>query len=172
MTIYFKVEANTETFQKMEEVFNRIKKCNEASFALAKELGAKDEGLLRPASYAAGGIAGFPMATMPENWRKADKNHYGYYFPKSLTINKDILSKIRALPTVARIEIGRAFGFESFLSYPGIVWGGKMYLVEVPVGGFAGNYKPMPDMVELTGSEFQKLKSEIDLESADSEKAK
>ena len=162
MTKYFKVEKGSETFQKMQHVHEEIKRCNKVSFELAQKLGAKDKSLLRSSSYAAGGIVGFPMDKMPENWKKADKEHYGYYFPKAFKDNKDVLSQIRALPTVARIEIGRTFGFESFLSYPGIIWGDQMNLIEVPVGGFSPNYTPMPDMVELNGSEYEILKKEID----------
>ncbi|WP_285055169.1 hypothetical protein [Pedobacter ginsengisoli] len=162
----YKILKGSETFKKLVDLNQEIRRCNKASTDLAKEIGGDEKGtILGHSFHIAGGLSGVKMASKPDGWRDASKNYYGYFFPKINKVNKPILDKIKALPVVSYDDLNKIVGF-SFQSHdmtwfncPGVIWKEELILMEVD---YRCSFTPNEDMTEILESEFMKLKNESD----------
>lgn len=157
-TRFYKILIGTETYNRIDALIQRIEQAYQASHQLAVELGSPNGFILQDSTYAAGGVMAIKMKTQPAGWKKVlPKRFPGYFFPKAIKANREVLTKIRALPTVARIELSRMVGYHSHLGAPGLRAGDDVYLVVMPDGFSTVEPDPTPDMIEVTGFEYLKL---------------
>lgn len=156
----FKILKNSPLFKELKDIEAKCREVNRAAGKLAKKHGAKE--WLSNRHYLAGGIAGFQLDKKPENWKQIYKDHFeNCYFPKSCKANKELLEEISKLPKVEIDTLNKALGFKfqfvgSKVYYsPGVRWNKNYILVEI---GENAKYKPKKGMIEITYSEYEKLK--------------
>jgi hypothetical protein len=161
-TRYYKIEKGTETFKKLEALWQRVHQADLASKKLALELGS-DGTTLYLTSYIGGGIIGYKMGKLLPGWKKL-RGYSEFYFPKAIKANHEILKRIRTLPAIPRIELSRIVGYDSRFGAPGVQLFGNHFLVEMTIGSspdsFYGQCEPTPDMIEITGFEYLTLLKE------------
>jgi hypothetical protein len=161
-TRFYKIANGTETFEKVDAVLKRIDESWDIAEALGLELGSPTGKWIFSASYAAGGVVGLEMAKQPDGWKKAQpKYHFGFYFPKVIKANYDIIKRIRTLPAVSRLELSRQVGYNSQFGAPGIQRTQEFILVEMTSGVVKNSFYATPeltaDMIEIVGSEYETL---------------
>lgn len=157
----FKINNGTETFKNLKDVQSRMKECNAAASALAKELGGVDgQRLSGGHDCIAGGLGGIKLSSKPDGWRNASKHHYGFYFPKITKSNKPILAKIADLPKVTYRDLNSVVGFEfqssglTWFNCPSVKWGPEYVLLAIHEDCY---FTPNADMVEILDSEYKTL---------------
>ncbi len=161
MTRYFKLDNNSDSGKKLIQLIDRINEARKVNMDFAHSIGAEVEGgILTDSFYVAGGIIGFKMKEVPSNWRLAKKGYYGYYYPKSGKENKELHKKIAELPKIQRHELREVIEMHSIFSSPGIIECHEFLLIEVPTGGFDGEYTPLTDMIEITGGAYIEAKKQ------------
>lgn len=152
--MYYKLEKGNETFEKLDNVWERMIECNKKAYALCKELGFTKMG--RSNNGVAGGISCFQADQKPEGFKTL--KGYNLYFPKKN--NKEVLNKIDELPIIEHKEYNETIGFKSQFStsFHHSSFGSKkvndIYLIEVSE---ECKYTPTKDMVEITITEYKKL---------------
>lgn len=157
-TRFYKIAIGTETYNRIDALIQRIEEAYQVSHQLAVDLGSPDGFILQDSTYVAGGVMAIKMETQPAGWKKVlPKRFPGYFFPKAIKANYEVLRKIRTLPAVARIELSRLVGFHSNLAAPGLRAGDDVYLVMMPDGFADVNLEPTHDMIEITGFEYLQL---------------
>lgn len=157
-TRFYKILIGTETYNQIDALIQRVEQAYQESHQLAVDLGSPTGFILQDSTYAAGGVMAIKMETQPVGWKKVfPKRFPGYFFPKAIKANHEVLRKIRTLPAVARIELSRLVGYHSHLGAPGLRKADNMYLVHMPDGFNNFNPIPTPDMVEITGFEYLQL---------------
>ena len=164
-TRYFKIAKGTQTYKNLEDMFQKIEEGNAAAKNLALELGSPDGTTLYLNSYATGGTIGVKMNEQPPGWKKVYR-YTGFYFPKQIKANHDIIKRIRELPHISRLSLSNVVGYNSQFGAPGIQQSGDHFTVEMTVGStkesFYGECTPTSDMVEITGFEYLTLSKEED----------
>lgn len=162
----YKILKGTDSFKQLTLLQQKINAANDKSKELVNELGAKEFCYSSNWYVLAGGLAGIRFPEKPIGWKRVFKDHYrDMYFPqRNLVANKELLEKIKNLPLVETDELNKIVGFEE-QSYPK---NGKSIHVIAPVISFRDEhilmsinenliYKPLPDMIEITTSEYKAL---------------
>lgn len=160
----FKILKGTPLFDKLIDVKTKIRDCNAAAFALVKEMGY--ERMRGKEMVLAGGISSIEIkGGKPDGWRVAfAEKTKDEYFPSKLKQNKEILSKISALPVVGYEELNDILDYDFHkhegkrLSFhPAVIWKEDFILVSVAEYMY---YQPAKDMVEILESEYMKLSNQ------------
>jgi hypothetical protein len=164
----YKILKGTELYKKLMELKAKMVQANKAANKVATGLGCK-QWLGGEHGTIAGGLTGFEFEKQPDGWRKAWPGDYrNMYYPKNQKSNKEILDTIKALPVVTFAELNNVLGFEQhsvpfadgvgsrkrWLFHPGFQFLKDMVLVVVDE---QAEYTPLPDMIEITVSEFNQL---------------
>lgn len=154
--MYYKLEKGNETFDKLDNVLNKMSKCNKEAMNLVEELGFERFGVSR--GVVAGGISCIQSDYKPEGYKSVGKNHQNLIYPKAN--NKEVLEKINNLPIVKHEEYNETIGFKSQFTENVFIYNfiskkvNDIYLIEV---SNECEYKPTKDMVEITFTEYKKL---------------
>lgn len=160
----FKILKGTDTFKKLKDLESKMEECNGAASDLCKELGGSVDGTWLGKGYRciAGGVSGIRLEAKPDGWKLADRDHEGYYIPKINKINKPLLDRIDALPTLNYDDLNGIVGFHHqtsglrWFNCPGVNWFDEYVLLSVDN---ACKFIPNHDMVEILESEYISLKS-------------
>lgn len=163
----FKILKGTELFKHFATLRKEMNDALAASNALAESIGATDAAII-PGYYIAGGADAFyfPNDNPPANFKVKGKSWQNLYFPKVHKDNKELLDKIDGLPRVRTSQLTDLLNFGtlemtahqgglSIMQCPAVVWTNTYILVDF---GESTKYKPLPDMIEITGSEYNQLK--------------
>jgi len=156
--MYFKILPGTKAFNRIQKVRNCQIIARDMAIEIVKEVGAKT--WLLPYDSIGGGIAAFQMDKCPDGWKRAGGSDIkNGYFPKASPQNKELLARIKALPTIKLSDYANALNYEpqsrgrELSLCPGIQFKNKFLLIDALVE----NYKPLPGMIEITESEYRKL---------------
>lgn len=160
----FKILKGTELFQKYIDLKTEMERCDKAALMMMREVGAVS---VRGDYFAvAGGISSFQFKDnkKPDGWAYAHNDSRTDFVPaKNRKANKELLDKIKALPCVTFEQFNAPLKYNwrihdnNRISYhPGLWWKKSYILVEI--SDQYSRYKPVKDMIELTTSEFNKLK--------------
>lgn len=158
----FKVKKGSETHKKLIALQKRITDVNKQANKFIESIGAKE--YCRNQHHAYGGVGAIKFNEKPEGWRKEGAPYQRLYMPKSA--QKELWSKINALPVIEYDEINKIVGFHApqtvectgglaWIKCIGIHWGRNDILLETVEGS---QYKPPKDIVEILESEYVKLK--------------
>lgn len=168
----FKIPKGTETYEKLEALWERIHAADSAAYALVrsirKEMGLPHEGdehNYAGSRHLAGGIAAIQFETKPEAWKQVGKPYQRLYAP--LAREKAMWARIKALPIVPVEDLNNIVGFERFVSIadggdglvahraPGMRLVPDAFLMEVP--SKATYTPPNGDIIEILESEYNRL---------------
>lgn len=162
--MYFKINRDTPTGQKVVELHNRMVACNDAAKALVDELGGGSK-IVSTSRYAAGGLYGIQYKEQPDGWKKVYDHHEGnFYYPKATKANLPLRLRLANLPVVTREEIAHLVGFQDqivgtrWIYTVGFVFGDNEYLFSTDD---EAEFTPNDDMIELKASEYKALKESI-----------
>ena len=162
----FIIRKDTETFKRLKELFAEVAVAKEKVLEFAEKHGFDNVGTR---TNLMAGFSAFGSKVKPDWCRKVGD---GYFYPKSIKANKDVLEEIETLPRIGTGRMNEIIGFESQYvtgNRPGIFRrdsvgyanGPEYILIDV---GEGVKYDPRPDMEELKVSEFQKLWSNVKAE--------
>lgn len=173
----FKIPKGSDVYNSLVDLFSRGDKCIEAAKKLTKEFGAETSGKWGSSQNYFGGADGFrfeygknPDKTL---WKVADKNNSRFFSPKAN--NKVAWEKIKALPVVTYDEINKAVGFPdglqavgdgmgiSIIHTVGLAKGKNYFIMDVHD---KIKLKPPKGVVEILGSEYDKLMKLIEKKEA------
>lgn len=156
----FVIKKGSETFDKLSALQDEMHKVHQKTAAFVEKHGATR---WMSTGSLAGGFRGIRLENKPADWKEV---HYGYYFPKKIKKNQEVLDKIYALPTLDNSAINSIIGFGGFqitnsmrvIHKPGFCFGTDYHLIEFPEDA---EYTPNDDMEEITVSEYKRLEKEI-----------
>jgi hypothetical protein len=163
MSHYYKVDMSTETGKKLLKLQKRMTACDKAAKIFLKSIPGASIQLYQSNSGGtiAGGIVAIHFKKKPEGWKIVGESYQQLYIP--LSKNKKIWETIQALPTVKEDEINEIVGWPSGLQVgeglsiyhrPGFGIGELFTVVSWP----RKIKKPSnPDLIEITGTEFEEL---------------
>jgi hypothetical protein len=158
----FIVRKGTETFDKLKNLVGVMQYCHEKAFDLIKELGYESWCAPRDFNSMAGGICGFIADKQPEGWRKLDKD---IYFPiRNRKANKELLERIENLPQVKSESLNEILHFSPqivehlYISRPAFIPSQDYFLISI---NEKADYEPLPDMEEITFSEYKRLTEQL-----------
>jgi len=166
----YKILKGTKLFDQFIELKKKMVTAKKAAKELVKEVAPVDTEWYAPHESIAGGVDAFIIpGGKPDGWVNAYIPHEkDVYRPKKTLANKELLDKIANLPVVSTSD------FNSIIKYDWRKTGAKKQLgrritsyspgfdiranyVLIDVSEHAPNYKPVPDMIEITVSEYNKL---------------
>ena len=165
----FKVKKGTALYDSLCAVKLKCENATNAANELAKELGGT-QAATRNRNRAGGVDAIEFIGIQPDKelWMQVDKkNNPTLFYPRSKKVNVDLFEKmvdlpkvtydeynsiINFIPTFGSSDIGE--GIVNFRSYGLIITSNYALIV---IGNGSG-YKPITDMIEITESEYNKLK--------------
>jgi hypothetical protein len=159
----FKILKSTELFAKLIALKKEIDKHDKMAKKLAIELGG--DSTASSGRRLAGGIEAIHFKNPPDKtlWRVMGDSYQNLFFPKVKF--KEAVKKIAELPTLDHDVLNKRVGFVGgaysckeglgWATRPGMEFHKEYILMETPEGH---SYKPIADMVEITVSEYQKLK--------------
>lgn len=167
----YKILKGTELFNKLVAIEKKCKDAVDAADAFAKTIGAV--GVYSRRSRQVGGVGAFrfPYDAPPDKkfWMQPDRhNTSDAYYPRSgkakkIRQNDELHDKISKLPVVEYKEINEVIGFKdqwvgftNYITY-GLEVNDDYALIEV---GDECAYEPLPGMIEITISEYNKLKNQ------------
>lgn len=146
---YYKVNPQSQTHEKLNEIFDRMATCNKAAREIVDEVGAS--GGYRSNFDKAGGIYAFSFeGNVPEGWKKVGD---GYYPKANIKANKPLLLKIAKLPIVSIIEWADIFKSDVFRQPGCFKSGDKYYANGVNISG--------EDFTEIKMSEWALAKESL-----------
>lgn len=167
----FKILKGTALFEKFIALQTEMKRCNDITKATVNEMGYGTQ-WYKPHGSIAGGIVGFIIPSgKPTGWANAfTPNEKDAYMPKKIKANADLLKRIKELPVVTTEDFNKIIKYDwrkacgekegmgrRTVSYsPGFSVKDEYVLIDVSEA--APKYKPIKDMVEITVSEYNKLK--------------
>ncbi|OIN59787.1 hypothetical protein [Arsenicibacter rosenii] len=160
----FKIMAGTETYARINAIAAEIKRCQREAIAVTEELGGS--GYYGEVLYVDTGITAI-TCEQPPAWpyKRVRKRGHGAaaYFPRNVKANQAILERIRRLPKVHQDQLNQAIGFVAhcvddryFFSF-GLLTGKDFHLVSIDE---RADYTPLPDMSEITVSEYKQLREQ------------
>lgn len=91
---YYEAVPNTEAHRLLQEYLDKCSKNSDDVATLAQSLGSTDTDDLITSD---GIVCGLRFNECPEGWTKC-KGYYGYYFPKRLKTNMDVIKKFASMP--------------------------------------------------------------------------
>ena len=158
----YKIEKGTELFKTLTNFKIKINSVDKKAMDLAIELGGISSA--SNGRYLAGGFDAVEFKNKPDGWRSVGNSWQNLYYPKADKKNKEIHNKISELPKIKWEELNELVGFKSqFCSTErGIAnvksiatsWHKDFILLETAEGA---EYNPPKDVIEILGSEFEKL---------------
>jgi hypothetical protein len=169
----FKVLKGTALYDQLAAIQKKANDCSKAAIKFAKSLGA-DAVFTHGRINAAGGIDAFRFewGKDPDKllWMQPDRHKTPRaFYPRSgkkYGANKELHEKIRALPVVTIEELNTIIGFKGHIGVEGAgivhyrTYGLDLFpnyaVISIPDG--CGYKKSNKDMIEITTSEFNKLK--------------
>ena len=155
-------ESNKDLFDKLTEIFERGKTCDQAADQwIIKEFGEyKNHG--SPHSALFGGVVFVELKEKPEGWKVEGKDWQRFYSP--LAKNKRVWAELSRLPKVLNSELKElleygnytdtaqnGFGF-TMSTRPGITICKEFCLIDA-----SKKYQPLEGMIEIIESEFDRL---------------
>lgn len=156
----YKILKGTALFNSLLALHGRIQQARAEIRRVVEELGYKEYVVSSDYLIACSGIQIF--GDKPEGWRKVGGKWEPYYLPTQK--NKEVAAKIAALPMIRNEELNTIVGFHwqigdnlAVFNRPGFVQRDDYALIEV---GSGCKFDPLPDMIEITGSEYKKLSEE------------
>lgn len=163
----YKILKGTNLFTVLTDINKRMIAVKKQAKDLAIEFGGIK--VATAGRHLAGGIDGIEFKEKPVGWRSVGNSWQNLYYPKMDKSMKVVRDKIDALPTIDFDEINKAVGFSAnqvtansnSLSWvKGVVmaWHKDFVLMETVEGT---TYKPVPDVIEILGSEYDVLKKKI-----------
>lgn len=169
----FAIKKGSSTYDKMEEILQRMQKCNKQALELAEQIylevvGEKPDepgvSIVRSRS-AAGGIRAIEFKEKPKGWVNAETPNYRDLFKPSAK-NKAMWERINALEEVSRKEVAKIVGYESPQTYTRngqMIWSeccGIEFLLEQGVilveCDDEARITPVEGMEEILSSEYQR----------------
>ena len=160
----FKILKGTKAYAKFVALHAERNRCIAEARKVAKKVGAKQ---WHWAWWAvAGGISAFVFKEKPEGWGNAYTPHEeGCFMPKkNLKANKELLAEIKALPVVEEEAINSIIKYDSDkhcttrrkMFHPGYSMHEGYVLLSF--SACVDAYKPIKDVIEITNTEYNKLK--------------
>ncbi len=161
----FKVDKGSAPYQALAEYFVAKKAADEKARALAVELGATGYASTRHTGIAA---FAFESRTPLENWKYADPKHNRkLHLPRAKPVNKPIFDKMKAIEFPSSSELDKALGWKG-VQIIRMRWIDSLGHIFRPDADFAlidadpeCQYEPLPDMTEITVSEYNRLQAEL-----------
>lgn len=154
----FKIEKGTPLYEALVDLHVRGREAEKAAEDWIKNYFGKSLGFASPPQVLWGGIAAvnFPRGAK-RGWKQINAKHK-LYTPKS----KEIQAELKLLPIVPKLELKEMFNYGEYKVYGGrintipsvrVLNGVAVMSVPDDVRG----YKPVDGMVEILGSEFNRL---------------
>jgi hypothetical protein len=167
----FKIYRVTTIGKQLDELFDKMVSCRKEAINLIEELGAKEFCDASGPFTLAGGIHGIRFPEKPKGWKLiAPKQFNDVYFPMDNNANRELLSRIKRLPTVMYDELNNILGFEEqeypnphgrgmvMCTHPYINTKGNVYLMSISE---EARYTPKSSaIIEITVSEYKELLNE------------
>lgn len=158
----FKILKETETFEKLMKLKERIISVNEQAADAIKLLGATK--YCKAQNRLAGGVCAIEFEKKPDGYRRVGDRWSDLYYPK--VSNKIDSELLQTLPTMDYKELNDIINFEGnqtiaaergmfWIHTVGLTWGENEILIDVENGC---KYDAPTDVVEILESEYLKLK--------------
>ena len=152
--MYYITDKHSLTGKKIQAIENEVKKCNQKSADLAKELGADQ---WRPMPFpVAGGISALVLENPDMKIWKKVKDTPNMYTPRANTKEgKKIQLQMKELPTVSREQLNQVVGWDEGWSVIGVNFNteGRKYGIDILE---KWEIKMPDDCIEVTSSEYKK----------------
>lgn len=170
----FKILKGTDLYAKLKQLQEKATVCSQAAQNLAKEIGATHA--YTNNRNRAGGVQAFRFeyGKEPEKtlWLQPDRhNNKQLFYPRTgkaklLRANDELHQRIENLPLLTHDEYNNTIGFKvqctsklEWVSSYGLQINDDYALIEIHEGC---KFEPLPDMIEITVSEYNKLKQKED----------
>lgn len=166
----YKVLKGTKLFNKLVDIQNEIQRCNKVARDFVEGLGYTK---FRKSRYGiGGGISSIICESgKPVGWKKSYTELPNEYMPAKIKKNDTLLKAIDNLPKVDENVINKLLDYdpwksteESQVGYgmvinvcPEVHWKKSFILIGISER-YITTYKPVRNMIEIMGSEFEKLK--------------
>lgn len=158
----YRIDKGTPTFALVAALMARADACFQAAKVVVEEVGGLGKWFAAH-DAAAGGISGIQFAKCPDGWKGVRPYPNTYFFPKkTVKTNAPLLKRIHELPMVITEEFNAVVGFKPqftegllHLRRPALFLRDDYALLKVHE---EAKFAPNADMVEITMTEFQKLK--------------
>lgn len=168
--MYYKILKGTALFQTLTDIDNRRREVNTAALKFALRFNTEGSHLsLGDMEILGGGLSGILFEHKPDNWVKTATRYYSnVYRPKKCKANAELIQEWESLPIISRSEVNKALNFESgfignnYYYGCGVNWGYEFVLVSVQ--DELKDYVPAADMIEILGSEYKQLESELEIQ--------
>jgi hypothetical protein len=164
----YKILKGTALFNDLSAVKNEMDRAKALAQEVVDSVGAS--GFAKAHYRIAGGIAAFyfkDKENVPKLWKQVGQTWQNFFFPKVAKENRELLKRISDLPTLDDDRITKLINFkfqvvpgqDSLVAVhcPAVEWNDEYILVSVPD---KCDYKPVPDMIEILGSEYKLLSRE------------
>lgn len=168
----FLIKNNCDVYTHLRELYIKIENARKAAGKVCKKVGASD--FATGTRRLAGGIDGFSFDKKPEGYRTVGESWQNLYYPTVALLKKDrnLATMLNNLPVLDHDELNNIVKFKApqtvtndggglgiaMVYTVGIFWGKDYILMQTHPGT---KYKPIPGIVEIKESEFDKLKAKI-----------
>jgi hypothetical protein len=150
----YKINLETETANKLDALFVRIKEANDEAYALTKEFGATH--FINDQKALAGGISLLKFESLQDDkaWTLIDKEDFTYMPNDGKKAGKILRAQIKKLPRVPLKDMWNIFKIKKFFGVPGLRKTSSCYLLE-----FTRKYdvSKLTDLEPLTDETFKVL---------------
>jgi len=162
--MYYKILKGTPLHEKLARLHEKILAAKKEAAAVVKEVNGFS--YCSNPDILAGGIFGISFYDEPPHgWYCINQGSTpSYYRPKNLSENRELLAKIKSLPTVSFEELNVLLNFIAgtapfgkalkWVKCPIVVWGSETTVVNLR--GFDG-YHPVEGMIHIIKSEYNTL---------------
>lgn len=161
----FKVDPKSELYEKLMEFDKKYQTTYNEIKTYVKNIGGEAFSL-NNAFHVIGRVNGIQFTENPDKtlWRSVGPKYMNLYMPKSK--NKAVLTALEELPYLEKDEYNNIFGNPSdvlvenqgglgLFNAPGCKFLGKEIVLKVPSS--ISDYKPIPGMIEILESEYNRL---------------
>ncbi|QIP16791.1 hypothetical protein G8759_31200 [Spirosoma aureum] len=160
----YKIDRQSPTGQQLFALYDKMNECRKAAQVICQEVGSTS--VVTSGEVIAGGIWGFEFPDKPNDYKRVySHGARHFFFPKAIRKFDDLLKRIRRLPVVQKTDINQIVGFErqvvgtAWVRSVGCSWRKDYCLIDINEKCV---YTPRPDMIEITTSEYNRLKDETD----------
>lgn len=157
----YQIKKGCELFDKLTELNERMLLVHKTAQEYATSLGGGK--VATTGRYLSGGIDAIEFEKKPEGWRHVGRDYQMLFYPK--TSLKKVIEEIRKLPIIEFDELNALVGFsapQTVSNANGLTWvksvsmyWHKNFILMETVDGTT--YNPIENVVEILGSEFDKL---------------